>query len=226
MRAWIRSGFFGLLAFALGGCGGSTAHVAGSEAACAFLVDYEGRIYAGWGVQVAPREVRPVGTGVLLGCDDGNGASRDEKIELAEIDGVSPAVALAWRGHGDTVLIRDGIDYDRLPPALSRLQQAPRCAPRDEPIQLSGPWLGITGLDGRREREVVPPYHLEIYVEESSAKRYERAFLSVRVPARLGRPLTRADIRSSLWEGGTIEVGVGCANGRYVAKRVEAKPPS
>ena len=205
----------GLLAFALASCGSDTARVEGSQASCGFVVSYEGRTYAGAGVEVAPREGRPVGTGLLLGCNDG-----EEEIKLAEVDGVSPDIALAWRGHGDTVLIRKGIEYDRLPRALARLQQAPACASGDEPIELSGPWLGIIGSD------LAPPYDLEIYVEESSAKRYARAFLTVRVPARLGLPLTRADIRSSLWRGGTISLTIECREGRYLAERVEARPPA
>ena len=221
MRGIVHFGACALLAFALASCGSDMARVEGSQGSCAFLVSYEGRTYAGAGVEVAPREGRPVGPGLLLGCNDG-----DEEIELAEIHGVSPEIALAWRGDGDTVLIREGIDYDRLPPALARLQQAPTCASGDEPLELSGPWLGIIGLDGEREREVVPPYALEIYVEESSAKRYERAFLTVRVPARLGRPLTRADIRSSLWNRGTISLTVACREGRYLAERVEAHSPA
>ncbi|MDQ4081369.1 MAG: hypothetical protein M3123_00525, partial [Actinomycetota bacterium] len=124
----------------------------------------------------------------------------------------------------DTLLVREGLE--RLPRQLKRLVRARKCDAGDEPIQLSGPWLGITRLEGKRERELVPPYDLEIYVEESSAKRYERAFLTVRVPEALGRPLTRADVRSSLWEGGTIEISVGCDNARYIAKRVAAYPPS
>ena len=40
------------------------------------------------------------------------------------------------------------------------------------------------------------------------------------------RPLIRDDIHSSLWEGGTIEFTAGCNNGRYVALRVVAYPPS
>ena len=192
------------------------------------MITYKGHAYIGDGVEVAPREGKPLGRVTLPACND-TGEGGDEKpgeeIELAEIEGVSPSVALAVRGRSDTVLIREDVDYDRLPPALARLREAPKCASGDEPIELSGPWIGIAGLEGKRAREVVPPYNLELYVDESSAKRYERAYLTVRVPAELERPLTRADIRSSLWQGGTISLVVNCRAGRYLAKRVEAHPP-
>jgi hypothetical protein len=71
---------------------------------------------------------------------------------------------------------------------------------------------------------MAPPYDLRMYVYESSAKRYERAYLTVRVAAELGHPLSRADIRSSIWEGGTISLTVKFHEGRYVAERVEAHP--
>ena len=34
--------------------------------------------------------------------------------------------------------------------------------------------------------------------------RYDRAFVTVRVPASLGAPLTRAHVRTALWKPGTI----------------------
>ena len=216
--------FGGLVVIALGGCGSNTASVGGSDADCALLVRYQGQTYVGQGVQVAPREGSLIGTGVLPGCVDGDGPEPDEEIELAEIEGVSPEIALAWHEHGGTVFVLEGVN--ELPRELRRLMRAPKCDPRDEPIELAGPWLGILGADGRTELDLVPPYDVDVFVGETTASRYERAFLTVRVPEQLGRPLTRSDIRSSLWEGGTIELTVGCNDGRYVAMRVAADPPS
>jgi hypothetical protein len=50
--------------------------------------------------------------------------------------------------------------------------------------------------------------------------------LDVRVPAALGKPLTRADLRASLWNGGTITVTATCRGGRYIATQVTAAPPA
>jgi Family of unknown function (DUF6281) len=214
----------GLVAFALRGCGTNTASVRGSEAECALVVRYQGQTYVGWAAQVAPREGRLIGTGVLPGCDDGDGPEPDEEVDVAEIQGVSPEIALAWHGRGDTGFVPEGVT--RLPPELKPLVRAPKCDPRDEPIELAGPWLGILGADGHTELDLVPPYDVDLFVRETNASHYERAFLTVRVPEELGRPLTRADIRGSLWEGGTIEFTVGCRDGRYMAMRVAAHPPS
>jgi hypothetical protein len=207
----------GILAVALSGGGGNAASPEG-EGSCALIVRYQGQTYDGVGVEIAPREGRPVGTGMLPGCEEGE---PDQKIELAEIDGVPPQIALAWHGDPTGVFISQSVE--RLPPELRRLMRAPKCDPLDEPIDLAGPWLGIVGTDGRGDPQ--PPYDLEVFVQETTTPRYERAFLTVLVPEHLGRPLTRSDIRSSLWEGGTIELSVGCQDGRYVADAASAHPP-
>jgi len=217
--------FLGLTA---AGCGSAGTEAVGEES-CAFTVNYQGHTYIGSGVGVAPVEGKPLGRVTLPAChdtDDATGPEPTEEIELAEVEGVSPSVALAWRGHPDTVLIREDVDHDRLPSGLARLLRAPKCDPSDAPIHLSGPWQGISGVDGDAELDMAPPYDLVMYVDESSATRYERAYLTVRVPAELGRPLSREDIRSSLWEGGTVSLTVGCREGHYVAERVEAHPPA
>lgn len=201
------------------GCAGNTSSAEGD---CARISAYEGRTYAGQGVRVAPREGDLIGKGVLLGCDDGGGRVPDEEIELAEIKGVLPKTAVAWHGDPSAVFVSESVD--RLPPQLRQPLRAPKCDPRDEPIDLAGAWLGIVGTDGRGDPE--PPFGLELLVQETTTPRYERAFLTVRVPEELGRPLTRSDIRSSLWEGGTIDLTVRCEDGRYVAERVSAHPPT
>ena len=82
-----------------------------------------------------------------------------------------------------------------------------------------------SSTDGRGDPE--PSYGLELFVESTSAARYARAFLTVRVPRSLGRPLTREDIRRSLWQSGTIRIGTRCGlRGRYVALSVKAFPPA
>jgi hypothetical protein len=224
MRGWVAFAGIGIAASALSGCGSNPAGVGGVDADCALLVRYQGQTYFGRGVQVAPREGRLIGTGVLPGCDDGDGAEPDEEIRLAEIEGVPPEIALAWHGQGDTVFVLEGVD--QLPSEVRRLTRVPQCDSRDEPIELAGPWLGILGADGHTELDLAPPYDVHVFVQETTSPRYERAFLTIRVPEELGRPLTRDDIHSSLWESGTIEFTTGCDNGRYVALRVAAYPPS
>lgn len=231
MRPAVGAGLAALLTLVLVACGGAVSGGTPGETtpgggiaaqgSCALAVRYQGSLYEASGVGVAPREGPSAGTGVLPGCDHGDGASSDEEIELATIAGVSPDVALVWPGHTDVVFVRREVT---LPPEVEALLHAPTCDPGDEPIDLSGPWLGIIGTDGRGEPR--PPYGLELFVESASVPRYERAFLTVRVPTSLGTPLKRADIKSSLWEGGTISVRVGCGDqGAYLAESITAEPP-
>jgi hypothetical protein len=113
-----------------------------------------------------------------------------------------------------------------LPSAVTRLSHAPACMRRDAPIQLSGPWLGVLAAGGGTELTMRPPYDLEILAAHATPSRYQRAFLMVRVPASLGRPLTEHDIRSVLRKGGSITITAICGNGRYIAQQVRAEPPN
>jgi Family of unknown function (DUF6281) len=224
------------LAVALSGCGdkveddvlkpAGSSNRAGSagDASCALLVRFRGAVYEGLNVEVAPSEGDSLGSGVLPACDDGHGASADEEIELAEVEGVSPDIAVSWPGRWDVVLVRRGV---ALPPEIEGLRKAPSCEPRDAPIELSGPWDGILGADGETELDLEPPYDVYVIVDEASEPRYERAYLTVRVPRSLGKPITRDDIRASLWEGGTIAARVHCSgDGGFAAEAVEALPPT
>jgi Family of unknown function (DUF6281) len=210
------------LAFALGlaGCGSDAGSVSG-EASCALVVRYGGHTYIATGVEVAPPEGTSLGRGTLPACNDtGDEAGRESgaEAEIAELEGVDPSVALVLAGRDDVVLIRDDIDSEELPAEVTRLLRAAECDPRDEPIELGGRWLGIIGADGKTELDLVPPYDLEILVEDASSQRYENSHLTIRVPAELGQPLSREDVRSSLWEGGTISLEVTCRDGQYVAE--------
>jgi hypothetical protein len=200
-----------------------------SAAACAFEVSYMGHTYVSSGIGVSPIEGRPLGTAQLPPCSD-TGDPEDgapgQEIEVAEVQGVPPTLALAWQGHPETVLIRTDADYDNLPAALERLLTAPACDSGNEPIELAGPWLGIVGGDGNTEVDLVPPYTVALHVEESSAPAYERAYLTIHVPRGLEPGLTRADIRDSLWAGGTISVTARCHGARYVAEQVAAYLPA
>jgi Family of unknown function (DUF6281) len=208
---------------AAAGCRGeveSGGDVQSGDASCALTVRFDGAVYEGHGVEVGPREGEPVGTGVLPACGDED----DEEIELAEIEGVSPDVALSWPGRWDIVLVRRGVE---LPPEVERLRQAPICKPRDARVELSGPWDGILGVDGKTELDLDPPYDVYVIVDEASAPRYERAYLTVRVPPSLGRPITRDDVQASLWEGGTIALRARCSrDGGFVAEDVAAFAPA
>ena len=80
---------------------------------CALAIRYQGSLFVAWGVEVAPREGTVLGTGVLPGCDDGTGASPDEALQVAELRGASPEVAVVWQGRTDVVFVRDGVPIRR-----------------------------------------------------------------------------------------------------------------
>jgi uncharacterized protein DUF6281 len=210
------------------GNGSSGAETVISQAACAYIVEYEGRTYHGTGVRVAPTEGKPLGAVTNPPCRDTPDAPENDparEVELAEIEGIAPEVAIIERGQLEVVLVAADVDHDRLPPELARLFRTPSCDPHDAPIELSGVWRGILGADGHTELDLAPPYDVSMLVERSSVTRYDRAFLTVRVPTGLGRPLDRSDIQTSLWEGGTISVTAECRNGRFLAEHIDAKEP-
>ena len=209
------------------GCAGSHTSVqVGGSGACADIVKFRGKRYSGLAVRVSPVAGRMVGTAVSAPCNDTGGqlpTAPSERIRVAELPGVSPAVAVVPIGRNDSIYIR--ADRAKLPPEVMRLTRTPRCVPADAPISLGGPWLGILAPNGRTETDLVPPYDLSLLVLHTSSARYARAFLDVRVPASMGRPITKPELRASLLRGGTIAITAACRSGRYVATHVETAPP-
>lgn len=207
----------------LGACGGGT-DVTQSSASCAFIAQFGGGNYEPVGVKKAPEEGEHLGTAVLPACDDtGDGDEpQDEAIEVARLEGVSPEQAILWQGHFDKVLVREGAS---LPPEVAALMQPPPCDTEELTVQLAGPWLGTIGPGQKTEVDMKPPYRVHMFVEEASEERYERAFITVQVPRYAGEPLTRDDMRESLWEGGTINVDAVCESGAFLARDIDAYPP-
>jgi hypothetical protein len=207
-----------LCAVAASGCSGDTG--SGAAGSCAMVVKFRGQTYFGNGVQVVPRPGKLLGVGIVPGCNDGE-AVASSHIHLATIPGVPARIALQPAGLNDYVLVSR---FHGLPPAVTRLFHAPTCRSADAPINLRGPWGGILRPDGKTELTMIPPYNVNLLVRESSTPRYARAFLTVRVPASLGRPLDEHDIHVSLWKQGDISATVSCSGGRYVATAVSASP--
>jgi len=86
---------------------------------------------------------------------------------------------------------------------------------------------GVTQDAAGQTRRWFHDDYFDLFVQQASEARYERIYLTVRVPPALGKPITRDDVESSLWEGGSIALRVRCADdGGYVAEGVEASPPS
>lgn len=208
------------LASGLAACGGTTTGPSEGSGSCALIVHYDGQTYAGQVVKRAPTEGRTLGTAIIPACDDGSGDATDEEITVAEIEGVPAEVAVAWRGEPQMMLVREDL-LVALPPELERLKHGPRCETPDEPIRLTGPFLGILGADGHTELDMETPYDVDLFVEESSSAAYERTFLTVSVPESLVRPLTRDEARAAL-HGGTISLTATCRDSRFVAREITA----
>lgn len=196
-------------------------------ASCVSVVDYDGHRYRGNAAPVSPVEGKPLGTATQPGCPPTpeRPQPEDTAVEVAEIEGVSPELAIMIRGRDDSILVRDDVNAGRLPTELARLLRAPECDSGAKPVQIFGRWLGILGADGHTELDLDPPYDVRIKVAETSFAVYERADLTVRVPATLGSPLSRKDIESSLWAGGTLTATVSCRDGDFVASSIKAAPP-
>lgn len=213
---------------AAAGCGGSHASVqTGGSASCADIVRFHGTTYAGTAVKVSPVPGRRLGSAFMQPCDDTGGqlpAEGGGPIRVAELPGVAPQIAFVPLGRNDVVYVRAGRKH--LPPGVMRLTRVPACTAAGAPIRLAGPWLGILAPGGATETDLVPPYDVSIFVLHTSADRYARAFLDVRVPASLGRAITRPELEASLLRGGTISVTAMCRGGRYVATHVETAPPA
>jgi Family of unknown function (DUF6281) len=228
--AAVAGGVAALLVAVAAGCGSSSSAETGDgadasvAAACAAVVVFEGDRYLGTYTAFVPVAGARLGSGTTPACADTPAATpgKPENVEVFELEGVSPDVAITSRGG---VFIRDGVDVERMPATLTRLLHPPSCVPADEPIELTGRWLGIIGADGHTELDLNPPYDVRVQVAESSAGRYERAELTIRVPEEAGHPLDRIDVRTSLWEQGTISATVRCREGAFVAETVDAEPP-
>jgi hypothetical protein len=181
---------------------------------CAFGVQLDGRsYYANGGIKIMPTYDEPLGSAIVPPCESEEGF----QIEAFSIVGVDPKVAFASPEREEIIFIAEGV-YE-MPPELQRLRRPPPCA-GNAPVELAGQWLGILdpGVD------LVPPYRLQMRVDLASVPRYERTFVAIRVEPGLGRPLGRADLRSSLWKGGSLTVMVSCSGGRFLAKTITALP--
>jgi hypothetical protein len=190
---------------------------------CAFVVRWRKRTYYPVAVKVSPLVGRRLGAGQMPGCGP---SEPPAPVRLAALPGASPRNAVVAVGWNDMVLVRAAlVRRGDLPAAVRELLKAPRCASSHR-VRLLGPWLGILSADGSTEIDLLPPYVLDMHVREASESRYLRAFLRLRVTERTRGLITREDIEEVLWEGGDLAAKVRCARGRYLAVRLDPRPPS
>ncbi len=93
-------------------------------ASCILAAEYDGHRYIGTAVKSPPREGPALGQAKVPACNDTPGAledSSDQLVDVAELEGVPPEVAIVWQGRDDVVLIREDVNQQKLPPALTKL---------------------------------------------------------------------------------------------------------
>jgi hypothetical protein len=198
-----------LLLLLLAGCSGSTG--AEGAASCADLVRYDGHRYHGHGdLHRMPATAGPAGTATRLGCDDGNGASPDEDIEVVELSDVP--LDRGFLSHGQ-LYVRDDLDF---PEAARAWFEPVRCGDA-EPFVLTGRWLGVeSSRKVRFDGDLRPPYRLTAWVTDGP-QAYVDTQVTVHADGHTDPQLGPDDVKGSLWEGGDVTAEVHCDDGRFVA---------
>lgn len=197
------------LLMVLASCSGQPG--SGGSADCADLVRYDGHLYHGHGeLQRMPATTGPAGTATRLGCDDGNGASPEEDIEIVELADVP--LGRGFLSHGQ-LYVRDDLDF----PEAARVWFDPVLCGDAERFVLTGRWLGVeSSRKVRFDGDIRPPYRLTAWVTEGP-----QAYVDTRVTVHADRhtdpQLGPDDVERSLWEGGDVTAEVHCDDGRFVA---------
>jgi hypothetical protein len=118
------------LPVALAACGGGSTEVgaapsteiggSGVAAGCAMVVRYEGHDYIGREASVRPVQGESLGNGTFPPCSDTGGLepSHSEPVPIAEVQGVSPTIAIMLAGRPDVVLVREDVLPNALPGEL------------------------------------------------------------------------------------------------------------
>jgi len=198
-----------VLLLLVAGCSGTTE--SGGTADCADLVRFDGRLYEGYGeLQRTPPTTGAAGTATRLGCDDGNGPSAEEDIDVVRLRDVP--LDRAFLSHGQ-LYVRDDLDF----PAAARGWFEPTTCSEPGPFELTGRWLGVeSSRKVRSDGDIRPPYRVTAWVSDGPA-----AYVGTRVTVHADRHtdprLGPDDVKASLWQGGDVTAAVHCEQGRFVA---------
>lgn len=193
----------------------------GGEASCAAVIVHDGATYAGQG-----RVLRdPATTGrevaaVLPGCDDSGGqdeAEEDQQVQVAELEGVPLETAFLWQ---ESIFVREGHE---LPQAAEAWFEVPRCTSETE-FEILADWLGVTTPKKPRfDGDLRPPYRLEVHVVEGPDE-YVGATVELHADGATDPALGPEDVKSSLWEGGTVRARVSCEEEYFRALSLQVPP--
>lgn len=211
----------------LGSCGGhaipaarvSPDGVLPDKPDCGASLSYEGHHYIGYGDILKQPSLGPeVGSGSMDPC---SGGGPGQRVTVTAIRHVPVAHAIFVAGD---VYVRKG---EPLPQRLQSAFHQPRCSTRGR-FAVKGKWLGILGSRSPHGGAVVKaPYAVRVGVEHTSpgAQKYAGYTLTIHVDNAIRPPITRSDIRHSLWRGGTLRAVAHCVNSRFVVESLAATPP-
>ena len=204
-----------------GGDDGGLAAGGGAAGSCIAALKFDGQMYEGHAVNNAPEVGETLGDATFPPCNDTPGSSEEATTSaVAAIKGVDPDRAIVVVAQArDMVWVKAGTG---LPESLEGLMARAKC--EDEgAFTLEGDWLGIPdpGTD------LVPPYRLQMYVTKTSpgSEQYQDSQLSVRVNDETKNPVTKQDVKTSLWEGGSMRADVHCNDGAFIADDLAFFPP-
>jgi Family of unknown function (DUF6281) len=202
------------------GCRGAQHDAGTSSGSCEAVVVYRGNMYVGQHVSRPPSAGKPLDGGEIPSCDDTGGPpGAAEDVDLAEIEGVCPLLALMRRDDDQSVYVRPGVTRAMLPPRLLEAVRPLTCLATDEPIEFVAEMRGIAPIRRRGTFDLRAPYDIWVNVVESSSRRYEEGSVRVRVPAELGTPLSQSDV-DALRHGARLALSIRCVHSGYVARRV------
>jgi hypothetical protein len=186
------------------------------DASCAFVLDYDGRRWSPVGSDRTPVAGGLLGEGVLLGCDDGNGASPDETVEVRRVRGVDPTEAISVDGE---LLLPQGATG--LPEALRDASEPVRCD-LEGPVELAGRWEGIRSpAEPRFDGDVRLPYSIDFRTsDERVTDGYASVLLQARATAQTAR-VSPEDVKALLWEPAPSVLTTHCEDGRFVMDAID-----
>ena len=200
-----------LLAVVLAAAGCSGSRSGSADASCADLADYRGARYAGHGeLQRRPPTTGPAGTATWVTCDDGDGESDADEMEVEELRDLP--LDRAFLSHG-RLYVREDLDFPE--PARAWFERT-TCSAGGQ-FDLTGQWLGVRSPNEPRfDGDLRPPYRIDVWVSESTAS-YADTRVTVHATDATDPQLGPEDVKRSLWKGGDVTARVHCEDGRFVA---------
>lgn len=185
------------------------------QTSCPAVMEIQGRTYEGHGEMLRkPRPGKPLGTGVIPGCDD-----EDRSVNVVELPGVDPRVAVLTNGG---VWLAESVAS--VPPEVAELDELVACAGEGTGY-VAGDWVAVEGPMPTRDDGLTPPYVAVIQADEGNRvplTRWSTVTIKVRVSTdTVGADDSRLADRA-LRGPERVSVVVHCDGGSFVAESLAA----